>query len=108
MKINLRNILLQTFKDYIENNPESKLAKKYTLEQFEKATEILQVGEVALRKACNQTIDLCAENVRIESVDTRFNPHKIDDWGMSFWADNGNIILRSNKQSILDTKNQIV
>ena len=80
---------------------------------YEMEEEILRI----MREACNQTVDLCAENARTRhdyydkwDENTAYNDHKdegferCDGDGMPYGVD----VVTINKQSILDTKNQIV
>ena len=59
----------------------------------------------AMREACNQTVDLCAENVGfIETTSEKLNS---EDYAPFITADD-NTVWTFNKQSILDTKKQII
>lgn len=71
----------------------------------------------AMREACNQTVDLCAENARTRhdyydkwDENTAYNDHKdegferCDGDGIPYGVD----VVTINKQSILDTKKQII
>ena len=65
----------------------------------------------AMREACNQTVDLCAENATLDNTATEapenknqdYISHYIsrDDYTSEYW-------ITVDKQSILDTKKQIV
>lgn len=104
-QVNLKEILLNAFIQYKENYPEKKLSKAYTIEQFKDATEILTVGMNAMQEACNQTINLCAENVGfIKTTSEKLNS---EDYKPFITADD-DTVWTFNKQAILDTKKQII
>jgi len=75
-QVNLKEILLNAFIQYKADYPENRLSKVYTIEQFQNATEILTVGMNAMQEACNQTVDLCAENAMVVDSDVPDNPMK--------------------------------
>ena len=74
---------------------------------YEMEEEILRI----MREACNQTVDLCAENATLDNAATEapenknqdYISHYIsrDDYNSEYW-------ITVDKQSILDTKKQIV
>lgn len=101
-QVNLQEVLLNVFIQYKADYPENRLSKTYTIEQFQNATEILTVGMSAMQKACNQTVDLCAENVILE-----WNSCSLEHQSDSAKFDNTQDCY-INKQSILDTKKQII
>jgi len=101
-QVNLKEILLNAFIQYKADYPENRLSKVYTIEQFQNATEILTVGMNAMQEACNQTVDLCAENATLNEL-------RNGEWVASYIIYNtpqGKIEV--NEQSILDTKKQII
>lgn len=103
-QVNLKEILLNTFIQYKADYPENRLSKAYTIEQFQNATEILTVGMNAMQEACNQTVDLCAENAEIRVTENCL----IEEGSCYTTYDDGVISVTTDKQSILDTKKQII
>ena len=103
-QVNLKEILLQSFRDYVKENPESRLAKKYTIEQFEASVDIMTVGERALQEACNQAIDLCAENAELYYYDSESDVPE----GEISTGDSEYGYYSLSKKSILNTKKQII
>lgn len=61
----------------------------------------------AMQEACNQTVDLCAENAKINWVEN--NVEMESDTDFSFRDNDGSWCkININEQSILDTKKQII
>lgn len=58
----------------------------------------------AMREACNQTVDLCVENAAINFID--LTSDKVFDYSECLVDDDVDVVI--NKDSILNTKNQIV
>ena len=58
----------------------------------------------AMKEACNQTVDLCVENAAINFID--LTSDKIFDYSECLVDDDVDVVI--NKDSILNTKNQIV
>ena len=58
----------------------------------------------AMKEACNQTVDLCVENAAINFID--LTSDKVFDYSECLVDDDVDVVI--NKDSILNTKNQIV
>jgi len=63
----------------------------------------------AMQEACNQTVDLCAENAKLKCT------NDVHPKGYPYFMHNpnglkeeGDLMITCNKQSILDTKKQII
>jgi len=103
-KINLEEILRNKI-GYLGSEPNlSKLVK-------ERATSYDIIS--AMKEACRQTLELCAKNVKTEPVYTKACDDHTPYWGACCSCgqyNNPDIKIgdKINKQSILDTINQII
>ena len=61
----------------------------------------------AMKEACKQILELAAENAELEERDYRHSPTKISNYGQEVCSEWEGIYYGVDKQSILNTINQI-
>lgn len=108
-EINLYKILTQHVYDYLRPSFPSDERTKEVVELWYTLTEEKQAILDAMKEACDQTVDLCAENADLEYrvYSASRILHHSENLGKEITTEREQEYVGVKKESILKTKNQI-